>query len=318
MTPSMHTTIRSGYLAPEGLEATMAESLARAGAGELAWHGRLACSSEPPVPCPWAQDVWTAPVEHPAPSVKAAADALRGIQRNWASYAAAHHRRTALIEARLPKLTPAPLAFPALPPASHLGAWTLLAPGRLLASPTTASPVPLGEWRFTEDRTGPPSRAYLKLWEALTRLGAHPGPNDECLDLGAAPGGWTWVLATLGARVTAVDKAPLDPATAALPGVTQSIESAFALTPRPVDWLVCDVIAYPARTLALLERWLPHATRIVCTVKFQGPTDHETIDRITALPGLQLVHLFHNKHELTALKAGLEPETDGQSPPCLV
>lgn len=301
MTAGMHDAIHSAYLAPEGLDAVMAQSLDRIGAGPLRWHGCLALSALPPVACPWAQDTWTAPAEHPAPSVKAAADALRGMQRNWAGYAAGHHRRTALIEARLPPVKAAPLVFPAPAPAAHLGAWTLLAPDRLLASPTTASPVPLGQWRFEEDHIGPPSRAYLKLWEALTRLGTHPGPGDACLDLGASPGGWTWVLAQLGAAVTAVDKAPLDPRIAALPNVDQVIDSAFALEPRPVDWLVCDVIAYPARTLALLERWLPFARHVVCTIKFQGDTDHDTADRIAALPGVRLVHLHHNKHELTAL-----------------
>ena len=133
-------------------------------------------------------------------------------------------------------------------------------------------------------------------------MGATPKPHDTCLDLGASPGGWTWALAQSGAAVTAVDKAPLADSVAALPNVTQVIDSAFALEPRPVDWLVCDVIAYPARTLALLERWLPVARNIVCTIKFQGDTDHDTADRIAALPGIRLVHLFHNKHELTALR----------------
>ena len=224
------------------------------------------------------------------------------MQRNWSAYAAGQHRRMALIEARLPPVRAAPLQFPEPPPASHLGAWTLLAPDRLLASATKTSAVPNGAWRFIEDRVGPPSRAYLKLWEALTRMGQYPGPGDACLDLGAAPGGWTWVLASLGASVTAVDKAPLDPAVAAMPGVSALQESAFALEPRAVDWLVCDVIAYPARTLALLERWLPLARRAVCTVKFQGETDHATAARIAELPGVRLVHLFHNKHELTVLK----------------
>ena len=136
----------------------------------------------------------------------------------------------------------------------------------------------------------------------MTLAGTWPGPGDDCLDLGAAPGGWTWVLATLGATVTAVDKAPLDPAIAGMAGVTQVIDSAFALEPRAVDWLVCDVIAYPARTLALLERWLPVARNVVCTVKFQGDTDHETADRIAALPGVRLLHLFQNKHELTVVR----------------
>jgi 23S rRNA (cytidine2498-2'-O)-methyltransferase len=207
----------------------------------------------------------------------------------------------ALIQERLPPVKARPLRFPEPAPSSHLGAWTLLAQDRMLLSPAKSSPFPNGECQFEEDRAGPPSRAYLKLWEALTRLGAWPGPGETCLDLGAAPGGWTWALARLGASVTAVDKAPLDPRVAAMPGVTSLLESAFSLEPRPVDWLVCDVIAYPARLLGLVQRWIEAGApkRIVCTVKFQGETDLEAQDAFAAIPGGRLVHLFHNKHELT-------------------
>jgi NAD(P)-dependent dehydrogenase (short-subunit alcohol dehydrogenase family) len=44
--------------------------------------------------------------------------------------------------------------------------------------------------------------------------------------------------------------------------------------------------------------------RFVCTVKFQGRTDHEAACRFAAIPGSQLRHLFHNKHELTWSKIG--------------
>jgi 23S rRNA (cytidine2498-2'-O)-methyltransferase len=299
--------IQSAYLAPDGLEPTLAAWLERRGSHVLGWHGRLALSPDPALQCPWSLDTWFAPAEHSAPSVKAAADALREQQRNWSAYGVQHHRRMALIAERLPPVKAAPLVFPSPAPAAHLGAWTLLEPGRLLASPTKSSAFINGECRFIEDRLGPPSRAYLKLWEALTLMGVRPGPGDQCLDLGASPGGWTWVLAQLGATVTAVDKAPVDPAVAALPGVTQALDSAFALEPRPVDWLVCDVIAYPARTLALLERWLPFARHVICSVKFQGETDHDTADRIAALPDVRLAHLFHNKHELTVFKTTATP-----------
>jgi len=293
--------IRSAYLAAEGLEQPLLLELERKGAAVEAWHGRLALSPGPPVDAAWALDVWTAPAEHTAASVKAAADLLRGIQRNWAAYAAGHHRRMALIAERLPPVKARKLRFPEPAPASHLGAWTLLAPDCLLLSPVKTSPFPNGECRFEEDREGPPSRAYLKLWEALTRLGAWPGPGETCLDLGASPGGWTWALARLGADVTAVDKAPLDPRVAAMPEVTTLQESAFGLEPRAVDWLVCDVIAYPVRLLGLLERWIAAgaAKRIVCTVKFQGDTDLDAQEAFAAIPGGRIMHLFHNKHELT-------------------
>ena len=293
--------IRAAYLAPEGLEPVLAEELARAGATIESWHGRLALSPDPPVASAWALDVWTAPREIEVPSVKAGADALRAIQRNWSAYAAGHHRRMALIAERLPPVKARPLVFPEPAPASHLGAWTLIAQDRMLASPDKSSPFVNGECHFVEDHIGPPSRAYLKLWEALTRLGAWPGPGDTCLDLGASPGGWTFVLASLGASVTAIDKAPLEARVAAMPGVTWREGSAFALPPEPVDWLVCDVIAYPDRLLALVQRWIASglARNIVCTVKFQGATDHAAAAAFAAIPGGRLAHLFHNKHELT-------------------
>jgi 23S rRNA (cytidine2498-2'-O)-methyltransferase len=291
--------IRAAYLAAAEHEAPLAEELARAGVTIAAWHGRLALSPDPPIDAAWSLDTWLDPVEHPAPSVGQAAAALRAIQRNWSLTAAGHHRRAALIEARLPPVKARALSFPEPAPTSHLGAWTLLTPDTMLASPTKTSPFPNGTPRFEEDHIGPPSRAYLKLWEACTRLGAWPHPGNRCIDLGAAPGGWTWAIASLGATVLAIDKAPLDPAIAALPGVTTRQQSAFALPPEPCDWLFSDIIAYPERLLGLIEHWLPVAGRIVCTVKFQGAVDHATTDRLRAIPGSRLFHLAHNKNELT-------------------
>ncbi len=291
--------IASAYLAAEGFVPPLAEELARRGIPVDAWHGRLALSPAPPVAVAWALDTWTTPRLIEAASIRAAAAALRALQRNWSSHAHGLHRRTALIEAALPPVKAAPLVFPAAAPTAPLGAWTLLAADCLLASPTKTSPFPAGACRFEPDHRGPPSRAYLKLFEALTLLGAHPGPGDRCIDLGAAPGGWTFVLAGLGAQVLAIDKAPLAPHVAALPGVTWRQDSAFALAPSPCDWLVCDVVAYPGRLYSLVQRWRGAARRIICTLKFQGETDHAAAEAFAAVPGGTLRHLFHNKHELT-------------------
>ncbi len=291
----------AAYLAAEGFETILAEELARRGIAVTEWHGRLAVSPDPPADAAWALDTWTAPREIPIASVKDAADALRAIQRNWSGYQVANFRRAALIADRLPPVKARKLVFPEPAPTAHLGAWTLLAPDRMLASASKTSPFVNGECRFVEDRIGPPSRAYLKLWEACTRLGWYPQPGETCLDLGASPGGWTWALAELGATVIAIDKAPLDPEITARPNVTTRQESAFALEPEKVDWLFSDIIAYPDRLLALIQRWIAaDAPRhIVCTIKFQGPTDHETAEALAAIPGSRLFHLFHNRHELT-------------------
>jgi 23S rRNA (cytidine2498-2'-O)-methyltransferase len=298
-------TTWTGYVAPEGYVAELRSELARAGAVIAAEHGRLLLGAGEPYPAAWAQNVWYDVRELPVPSIKAAARRLRDMQRNWALLPTdGPYRRARLIADQLPHVGFKPLSFPQRPPAAPLGGWTLIAPDRMLAAPATASAFPHGEPAFVEDRAGPPNRAYLKLWEALTVLGRYPEPGATCLDLGAAPGGWSHVLADLGAEVRAVDKAPLDPAVAARPNVTQQRESAFALDPHeagPVDWLVSDVVCYPARLLDLIRRWLDAgmAHTVIATIKFQGATDVDAIDAFKAIPGGRLMHLHHNKHELT-------------------
>jgi 23S rRNA (cytidine2498-2'-O)-methyltransferase len=293
-------TARTAYLAAEGFVDELAHEL---GDADLR-HGRLLITSGPPRPAAWAANVWLDPQEIAVTSISDAARKLRALQRNWAVYAPRLHRRATLIQEQLPKVSAKPLVFPAPLPSAPLGSWTLLDAETILAAPHCSSPFPNGEIRFVEDRTGPPSRAYLKLWEALTLIGRRPAPGESCLDLGSSPGGWSWALQQMGAHVISVDKAALAPEIARLPSIEHRRESVFALDPRaigPIDWLFSDVVCYPARLLSLVERWLAAGTcrNFVCTVKFQGETDHATARRFAAIPGSQLRHLFHNKHELT-------------------
>lgn len=293
----------TAYLAADGFTDDLVEEL-----GDVrAVHERLVIADGPPRPAAWAANVWFDPVLIEAPSIGEGARALRALQRNWALYSFAHHRRAALIESKLPPVRFKPLPYPSEPPKAPLGSWTLLEPGRILAAQHCSSPFRHGEVEFVEDKKTPPNRAYLKLWELFTRLGTRPQPGVTCLDLGASPGGWTWVLHETGARVIAVDKAPLDPRIAALPRVTPRKESAFGLEPTaigPIDWLFSDVICYPTRLLELVERWIAAGTcrHMVCTIKFQGKTDHATARAFAAIPGSRLMHLHHNKHELTWVK----------------
>jgi 23S rRNA (cytidine2498-2'-O)-methyltransferase len=295
--------VTTGYLAADGFDAQLAHELGE----DAEAHGRLFLAPGPPHTAAWAANVWYEPQRIDIASIADGAKALRAIQRNWTLYSFTRHRRARLIQERLPVVSAKPLAFPAEPPKAPLGSWTLLDETTILASPRCSSPFPNGEVRFVEDKEGPPNRAYLKLWEALTLAGKRPRPAELCLDLGASPGGWTWALSRLGARVVAVDKAPLDSAVAAMPGVEQRRQSAFALMPEEigaVDWLFSDIVCYPGRLLQLVTRWLEsgRARNFVCTVKFQGETDHDTARRFAALPGSRLMHLHHNKHELTWMK----------------
>ena len=294
----------TAYLAAEGFQGQLQEELRHAGVGAITAHERLLVCDGAAAPSAWAANIWHDCAELPVPSIGEAARALRAIQRNWAMYAPLHHRRAALIQERLPHVSSKPIVFPAAAPTAPLGSWTLLAPDRMLAAARCSSPFANGEVALVEDREGPPNRAYLKLWEALTLQRRWPQPGERCLDLGASPGGWSWVLAELGATVVAVDKAPLDPKVTAMPNVEWRGESAFALDPEsvgPVDWLFSDIACYPARLLRLVERWRASGLvkNFVCTLKFQGETDHEAARAFAALPGARVVHLHHNKHELT-------------------
>lgn len=294
------------YHAADGFLSELLAELAGLGAVPAAVREPLVLVDGPPLPVAWVRNVWPGARFLPVDSIGHAARTLKGLGRNWAACPVDFFRRTALIQDKLPRVSGRPLVFGEAAPAAPMGAFTLWEENLLLAAPACDSPFPGGLVRFVEDREGPPNRAYLKLWEALTLLGERPGPGDLCLDLGGSPGGWAFVLAGLGARVFCVDKADLDPRVARLPGVEHCRGSAFALEPSwvgAVDWFFSDVICYPDRLLGLVQRWMESGlcARYVATIKFQGGTDHEAARAFADLPGARVRHLFHNKHELTFL-----------------
>src|SRR5438132_9337625 len=148
---------RTAYLAAEGLVDGLARELGIVDRR----HGRLLIASGPPRPAAWAANVWLDPQEIAIASISDAAAKLRAIQRNWTVYAPHLYRRAALIQEQLPKVSSKPLVFGMPPPTAPLGSWTLLDPGTMLVSPHCTSSFPHGEVHFVEDRSGPPSRAYL-------------------------------------------------------------------------------------------------------------------------------------------------------------
>jgi 23S rRNA (cytidine2498-2'-O)-methyltransferase len=292
------------YLAVEGRESELLEELAHAGAGSVEQVGRLVLATTGPKRAAWASNVWYEPERIAVASIREATEALAVRGSRWCLLSQNHHRRAVLIQEGLEGPSTEPLHFGDRPPRGPLGSWTLLDEHTLLASARCSSPFPNGEVEFVEDRRAPPSRAYLKLWELFTVTGIKPSKGELCLDLGSSPGGWTWVLASLGARVISIDKAPLEPRIARMPTVRVVQQSAFALDPAlhpPVDWLFSDVICYPSRLFEYVERWLlaGKAKNVVCTLKFQGETDHEAARRFAGIPGSRLIHLSHNRHELT-------------------
>ncbi|MCA1949551.1 MAG: hypothetical protein LDL24_03195 [Treponema sp.] len=255
----------------------------------------------------WTENIWLNPIKITFDSISEAALSLRSIQRNWAPVLFTQYRRGMLIQEKLPPIVQKPRPFPWEVPDAPMGAWTLLDAHTMIASPLCTSPFPAGKIEFVENKTDPPSRAYLKLQEALVRARRWPQVEDRCLDAGACPGGWTWVLTQLGAQVTAIDRAPLDDRLMKNPLVTYIKHDAFTLKPEeigPIDWLFSDVICYPPRLYEWVQKWLASglAKNYICTIKMQGQGDFETPRLFTSIPDSKVIHLHYNKHELTWIK----------------
>lgn len=253
----------------------------------------------------FALDSWFDPVLVHFESISEAVKILRQAGKFWYLHPLNQVRRSRLIEEQLRRfaldLSPfsKELAIP------DIGVFTLLDQHTLVYSRKRQKKWPDGQCYFMEDKINPPNRAYLKLWEALFLLGHYPQTGDKALDLGASPGGWTYVMQSLGAKVTAVDKALLDPKIAALPGVSFLQQSAFALDPNTLDegydWVLSDVACYPERAYALIMKWIEsgRAGQLIFTIKLQGTTDLDVIKSFQKIPNSKILNLFYNKHEVT-------------------
>ncbi|MGB8518105.1 MAG: 23S rRNA (cytidine(2498)-2'-O)-methyltransferase RlmM, partial [Gallionella sp.] len=76
------------------------------------------------------------------------------------------------------------------------------------------------------------------------------------VDLGAAPGGWTWQMVKRGIRVAAVDNGPMKGVLAKHALVEHLKQDGFKFAPRKaVDWLICDMVEKPAKVAELMGNW---------------------------------------------------------------
>ena len=184
-------------------------------------------------------------------------------------------------------------------------------------SVAVATRWPLGIPRLRRDGRAP-SRSAQKLAEAIVVfLGAREADllhaGQRAVDLGAAPGGWTWLLASRGLQVIAVDNGPLKGEVAHDPRVRHV--RADGLTwrpPRPVDWLVCDIVERPARIAELVAGWIADgdAQAAIFNLKLPMKKRYDEVRRCEALIAerlrgagvratLELRHLYHDREEVT-------------------
>ena len=180
-----------------------------------------------------------------------------------------------------------------------------------------ANPWPMGIPRLRMPG-GAPSRSTLKLAEAIvTFLGDRETDlmraGMRAVDLGAAPGGWTWQLAHRGLRVIAVDNGALKGTVAQDALVTHlRVDGLSYLPKRPVDWMVCDIVEQPARIAALVARWIGegHARHAIFNLKLPMKKRYDEVHRCEAIirnalakarvrHTLLLRQLYHDREEVT-------------------
>ena len=187
------------------------------------------------------------------------------------------------------------------------------------SNPGNSSPWAMGIPRLKMPREAP-SRSTLKLVEALfemlndaeraTRLKS----GMRAVDLGAAPGGWSWQLAKHGLLVTAIDNGSLDKALLAGGMVEHLREDGFHYKPkRPVDWLVCDMIESPSRIATLVGEWAASGLcrESIFNLKLPMKKRYEEAQRCrdiiaarleqAGMPHtLRMKQLYHDREEVTA------------------
>ena len=184
------------------------------------------------------------------------------------------------------------------------------------SEPADASPWEGGILRLKSPADAP-SRSTLKLEEAFLTFLDQPTRTDwlregrTAVDLGAAPGGWTWQLVKHGLLVTAIDNGAMDAKLMASGQVEHLRVDGFRYTPpRPVNWVVCDMIEKPARIAELIAHWLAagHAQRAIFNLKLPMKKRFEEVEHCRqiiddVLQGkayeIAIKQLYHDREEVT-------------------
>ena len=177
-------------------------------------------------------------------------------------------------------------------------------------------PMGIPRLRFPKDA---PSRSTLKLEEAFHYY-LDEQTQQEWLregmtgvDLGAAPGGWTWQLVHKGLQVIAIDNGAMDKALMQTGQVEHLKVDGFKFRPeRPVNWLVCDMIESPARVAQTIASWVADgaAERAIFNLKLPMKKRFEElqhcqdlIDGILSTKNvnyrLAFKQLYHDREEVT-------------------
>jgi 23S rRNA (cytidine2498-2'-O)-methyltransferase len=171
----------------------------------------------------------------------------------------------------------------------------------------------LGGQRRMADDDAAPSRSYLKVEEGYIALGREPQEGETVVDLGAAPGGWSYSAAKRGAKVIAIDNGPLKGGALNHPLIEHRLEDAFKFQPPAgvtYDWLFCDMVEDPSQVVQrIVEPWLAQGwcRQFVINLKFGHVDALALLREVRAanspfaryVRNLRVRHLYHDREEFT-------------------
>ena len=176
---------------------------------------------------------------------------------------------------------------------------------------------------------GAPSRSTLKLAEAFVTFLGDREPEVlragmRAVDLGAAPGGWTWRLARRGLRVTAVDNGPLKGAVADDPLVTHLRADGLSYLEASGRMVGLRHRRTAVRIAALVARWIGegHAPHAIFNLKLPMKKRYAEIERCKQIVDeamrqarvsyrLSLRQLYHDREEVTGFIGRIDPGFKG-------
>lgn len=169
-----------------------------------------------------------------------------------------------------------------------------------------------GEPHYAREGFGFVSRAEFKLREALEAFGLSLDGVRTAVDLGAAPGGWTKVLAERGIAVTAVDPSRLRPEIAGMENVryVQMRAEDFLKLPGETrfDLAVNDMKLDVAQSVRVMNAFWPRLSEnaaAVMTFKLpHGFSYRDIAAGMRSLRGYGVLgarQLFHNRSEITVV-----------------
>jgi 23S rRNA (cytidine2498-2'-O)-methyltransferase len=177
----------------------------------------------------------------------------------------------------------------------------------LLPTREAQSLAPGGRLRVHVPKAAP-SRAAHKLLEAFAWLDRGPEPGDVCVDLGAAPGGWSYVLLERRAKVIAVDPARMARELAGKKNLDHIQADAFLFDPgESVDWLFSDMAWRPLEAAALLAKWARKrwARLLIANIKLPMKKKAEYLFRVREIleeggwTSVRARQLYHDREEVT-------------------